>query len=324
LTALFAVGLGACLVAGCGGDGATADGGPDTSGHEVSIDGPCVPETLVRGFEVAVRDSGTYQYSVVSGAITDGVNWNTIPVLRDQTDECRLVEFVPWSCSPGCGANQICNNEGTCVPFPSNLDMGTVGVEGLTTAVEIEPNTAFDYQFNDLITTPDVVELENPPYTPDEPVLLWAEGNDQTGELFFDGMGVTPLTVENKDYTMYDNEDMTVTWNPSGDATGEIYGQFMIDQHGASKMWIYCTWDDAAGQGVIPAAYTHELYLDLLEAPMLGWATAYLIRRTVDSVELPQGCAEFTVLSQIQLDLEYIPPELPDGGVDEDTDTGDW
>jgi hypothetical protein len=184
------------------------------------------------------------------------------------------------------------------VPFPANLDWGTVYVDGLVKWVQMDPDTSFNYQYQD---------IDNPPFVADEPIVLWAEGGPETQEIFFDGMGVTPLVVENEDYVMYDDEDMEVTWTPADDEAGEIYGEFMIDQHGASKMWIYCNWEDD-GSGIIPANLVHELYLDLLEAPLLGFATARLFRRTVDSVELPQGCAELRVLSQVQLNLDYIPP----------------
>jgi hypothetical protein len=87
----------------------------------------------------------------------------------------------------------------------------------------------------------------------------------------------------------------------------------MIDQHGASKMWIFCNWDDSTGSGIVPANLVHRLYLDWTATPIPGFATARLYRRTVDHVDLPQGCAEFRVLSQIQLNLDYVPPG--DGGV---------
>jgi len=317
---LCALGLAACLAWGCGdddgaGDGGTdtdtdtdadSDAGIDTEGHDFLIDGGCDPNTLVGAFDVASRDMGVVKYAVVSGSIADGVNWNTTALLQHDEGECKLYEFSMWSCSPACGGGEICNNESDCVPFPANLDWGTAIAAGLTTPVRMEPDTSFNYQFQDNPTT-EVAELENPPFVPGERVVLWAEGGPETQEIFLDGMGVTPLEVETKDYTMYDDMDMEVTWVPSDDTEGEIFGQFTIDQHGASKMWVYCSWEDD-GSGIIPANLVHELYVDLLEAPLLGFATAYLFRRTVDSIELPQGCVEFRVLSQIQLNLDFIPP----------------
>jgi hypothetical protein len=315
--ALCALGLAACLVWGCGDDAAEGDGGTDTDtdadsdtgidteGHEFAIDGGCDPESLVGAFEVASRDTGSFQYAVVGGAIADGVNWNTTALLRQDVGACKLYEFSMWSCSPACQGGEICNDESECVPFPTNLDWGTAYVDGLVKWVEMEPDPSFNYQYQD---------IDNPPFTAGERIVLWAEGGEGTSEIFMDGMGVTPLEVETKDYLMQDSTDMEVTWIPSDDTEGEIYGQFMIDQHGASKMWIFCSWDDSAGSGIVPANLVHELYVDLLEAPLLGFATAYLFRRTVDSVQVPQGCAEFRVLSQIQLNLDYVPPG--DGGVD--------
>ena len=275
------------------------DCGIDTEGHEFAIDGDCDPNTLVGAFEVASRDTGTFQYAVVGGSIADAVNWNTTALLHQDEGACKLYEFSLWSCSPACEGGEICNDESECVPFPANLDWGTVRVDGLVKCVEMSPDTSFNYQYQD---------IDNPPFTAGERIVLWAEGGDGTEEVLLDGMGVTPLEVENKDYIMYDDTDMEVTWNPSDDTEGEVYGEFMIDQHGASKMWIFCSWDDATGSGIVPANLVHQLYLDWTATPIPGFATARLYRRTVDHVQVAQGCAELRVLSQIQLNLDYVPP----------------
>ena len=313
-----ALGLAACLASGCKDDPPPGNH-IDTSGHDFSIDGPCDPDTLVGSFEVASRESGTFQYAVVSGSITNGVNWNNTALFHEESGACKLYEFSMWSCSPACQGGQICNNEETCIAFPANLDMGTVEVVGLVTDVSMEPDTSFNYQFD----VNDDATFTNPPFTPGVQIFLWAEGGAETEEMLFDGMGVTPLTVESKDYTMHEDENMVVTWNPSDDTEGEIYGQFSIDQHGASKMWIHCTWEDAAGSGTVPANLVNELYADWTATPIPGFATAYLFRRTVDSVAVSQGCTEFRVVSQIQLNLDYVPPDSWDGGVDDDAGT-DW
>ena len=298
---VLAIAIAAGAAPGCKGDdfqGQDQDTDFDTEGHEFAISGPCAPNTLVGGVEAASRDAGGFQYGVVSGAITDGVNWNTTAQLLQDEGECKLYEYSLWSCSPACEGGEICDNEEECVPFPANLDWGRVYVDGLVKWVMMEPDTSFNYQYQD---------IANPPFVADEPIVLWAEGGEGTEEILLDGMGVTPLVVENKDYMMYDNTDMEVTWTPADDAAGEIYGEFMIDQHGASKRWIYCTWEDD-GSGIVPANLVHELYLDWTATPNPGFATARLFRRTVDHVQLPQGCAELRVLSQVQLNLDYVPP----------------
>ena len=174
------------------------DCGIDTEGHEFAIDGDCDPNTLVGAFEVASRDTGTFQYAVVGGSIADAVNWNTTALLHQDEGACKLYEFSLWSCSPACEGGEICNDESECVPFPANLDWGTVRVDGLVKCVEMSPDTSFNYQYQD---------IDNPPFTAGERIVLWAEGGDGTEEVLLDGMGVTPLEVENKDYIMYEDKN---------------------------------------------------------------------------------------------------------------------
>jgi hypothetical protein len=296
LTVLGAVAGAACLAPACGPAGGDDDTGIDTEDHVFDLAGPCAPDELVGGFEVASRDTGIVQYAVVSGAIADSVNWNTTGAFVSNAGDCTVFEFSTWQCDPACEGGQICGNESTCVSAPRNLDWGTVVVTGLVTGVEMEPNTSFNYQLQ---------EIDNPPFVPGQRILLAAEGGAETEELLLDGVGVTPLEVPSPDIVLVDAEDMEVTWTPSSDAEGEVYGEFMIDQHGASKRWIFCSWDDT-GSGVVPASLASLLCDDWTGLP--SFATANLYRRTVDSVETAGGCAELRVLSQRKLNLTFDCP----------------
>jgi hypothetical protein len=298
--AVLSVTLGACRHVGeleVGADGG-ADGGADAGA--VSLDGPCAPETLVGSFEVGSYDLGDSQSAVIYGLVADSVNWITTPVLRADAGACKAWEYSTWDCGPQDCADggQICDDEGECVPFPTHLDVGTIHVSGLVTDVSMEPSSAFTYGYDN---------IDNPPFAPGAPITLSAEGGAGTGAFSLHGVGVTPLTVESRNYVMHDNEDMVVTWNPSEDAEGEIHGEFMIDPEGDTRMWIYCTWDDT-GSGVVPAGLIHELFLEPGAGSYPGSGTSRLYRRTVDSLDLPWGCAELRVLSEIDLDLEYEYP----------------
>jgi hypothetical protein len=269
----------------------------DTEGHVFDLAGPCPADELVGGFEVASRDTGAVQYAVVSGAIADSVNWNTTGALVGTEGACSVYEFFTWACDPACTGGQICDDQSACVSAPLNLDWGTVRVTGLTAPVEMEPNSSYAYQFQD---------IENPPFVAGQRILLGAEGGSATAPLLLDGMGVTPLEVPSPDVELVDAEEMQVTWTPADDAAGEISGEFMIDQHGASKRWIFCTWDDT-GAGVVPASLASLLCDDWTGLP--SFATANLYRRTVDSAETAFGCAELRVLSQAKLNLTFDCPQ---------------
>ena len=300
---LGAAAIAACLAAACSkatdvddDGGADTDTDVDTDGHVAELSGPCAPGELVGGFEAASRDTGTVQYAVVSGSIADSVNWNTTPALVEAEGACSVYEFSLWSCDPACTGGEICDDTGACIAAPLNMDLGTVHVTGLTSPVEMDPNSSFAYQFQD---------IDNPPFVPGQPILLTAPGSEATGPVILDGVGVTPLEVPNPDIVLEDAADMQVTWTPSDDAEGGIHGEFMIDQHGASKRWIYCDWDDT-GTGTVPASLTSLLCDDWTGLP--SFATADLYRRTVDSMETADGCAELRVLSQVKLNLNFDCP----------------
>jgi hypothetical protein len=269
----------------------------DTSDHTFDLAGPCDPSELVGSFYVGSMDTGAAQYAVVSGSIADSVNWNTTGEYVGSEGGCTVFEFSTWTCDPACTGGQICNDESTCVAAPLNLDYGTVTVTGLTSAVSMEPDTSFKYQFQD---------LDNPPFAAGQQILLSAEGAEGTEPLLLDGVGVTPIEVPSADIVLEDATDMQVTWTPSNDAEGEIFGQFFIDQHGASKRWIYCAWDDT-GSATVPASLTSLLCDDWTGLP--SFAQAYLYRRTVDSIATADGCAEFRVQSQKALNLTFDCPQ---------------
>ena len=310
--ALAAVGaLPACShVSSLASDAGTETDTMDTDSHEFSLDGPCDSNELVGGFSVEARNIGTLEapieHSEVTGAIADGVNWGATPVLREDAGECELYEFSPWDCTPACEAGAMCNDEGECVPYPTNLDVGTVVVDGLVVPVQIEPDASFDYTYQG----PD---LPCPPYEPGQEILLRVEGGSGIDEMILDGMGVEKLEVESIDYHMSDNEEMVVTWIPGDTPEAEVHGEFSINEEGSFPMWIYCTWDDAAGSGTVPASLVHELMVDLLESPLMGDATATLERRTVDSIQIDHGCIEFRVSAQLKLNLTYDPPSVGGG-----------
>lgn len=264
---------------------------PDPS--EISLDGGCALDDRHGRFQLQDLDA----YTVLQGQVSDGVV--PISVLEEihAEGDCVLLRRNNPFCDPGCAADEACDFDGQCVPFPEPQDLGTVAAHGLAAAVSMEPvQPGFNYFSTD---------LPHPAMSPGETIRLSTSGGSHDPFALW-GVGVEPLVLEPGAWSIDDGTALALQWEPpAGPSWSEIGFHLTIDQHGTSPVVLECAFDDV-GSASIPATTIDAL----LDAGVSGWPAATLSRRTVDSEDVGAGCVELMVASVREGDValaDYIP-----------------
>lgn len=238
---------------------------------------PCPNNTKVGSFEVAHWDF----YASIAGEVADGIIPLTVLQEVGAVGECKLMQKNNPFCTPSCAAGELCNHDGTCLPYPATLDVGTVSIGGLTVSADLEPNITKGYAKTD---------LPFPAYVPGMPITLSASGADVPG-FTMQAWAVPELEIPTEASTLKPGQDFEVSWTGS-EGPGRMHMALNVDQHGNSPVTLIC---DVADSGT--ATISATLIDQLLGYGVSGFATFDMYRRTVDSVDLTPGCVELSVFS---------------------------
>ncbi len=264
--------LSACLPQTETGDSAVQ---PDPA--TVPLAGACPMETDFGGFAVTRGETE----SSVSGAVADGVVPTAVLTEVAREGECEVMRRENPFCDPGCEPGETCDLEGACVPYPTNRDLGTVEVGGLSEPVQMTAvfpgNTYYD------------TDLPHPAFEPGGLVTLDMPAGAY-GPATLHGVGVEPLEGVGK-WTLGEGLDLAVTWAPPGaGARSEIVLKAAIDQHGVTPGVLRCTFADS-GTATVPASVVSAL----VSAGVTGFPSGTLERRTADRTDAGAGCMDFVV-----------------------------
>lgn len=272
----------------CGGEKAdTSDGGggegQDTGAvvdpATVPLRGTCPLPNRWGGFTVDRNDD----YAAVSGQVADGVV--PIAVLTEllTEGECTIWRRENPFCDGGCDPGTTCGLDGSCVPYPSNQQLGTVRVAGLLTPVEMEPVMPGATYFD--------TSLSNPPWEPGALVALETGGGAWDAMTLF-GVAPPPLVPETLDWQLTPGEPFTVRWTPPPSGSrGEVLLRLRVDQHGLTPSALECHFTDD-GEGEVPAS----VFNALVEFGLTGFPAGDLSRQTVDNHAIEDdGCMDFTL-----------------------------
>ena len=259
------------------------EGGPDASqlGYV-----PCPREVGVGQFVIELASD----YTRVGGKVSDGVLPTRVPTELAREGDCRLLETVPASCSPGCSvATEICNQEQTCVPLPRAHDVGTVSVTGLVAPLAMRANSVTGSYSN-----PAQPALPHPGFISGADLRLGASGGDYT-PFVLRGWGVSPLELEPGRVEIRSEAPVSVAWSvPGSTGPARLHVELNINHHGSSNAWIECDFSDT-GSAVIPAPLVDGLMAEGLS----GFPTLVASRRTATSVAIAPGCVELLVVSEV-------------------------
>lgn len=263
-----------------GGTVDTADtGGEQDAGGGPTLAGPCPLGKRVGVFEVAHWDF----YASITGEVAEGVIPLTVLQLVEEKDGCQLLQKVNPFCEDPCGPGDLCNHDGTCIPYPENKSVGTVTVDGLLVPATLEPGGVKTYA---------KVDVPFPMYEPGAAITVSAAGAELPG-FTLHGVGAETLVLPEQVINMVKGEPLAFHWDPPTLDTGaRVFISLNVDQHGNSPVTLKCDVPDT-GEFSIPA----DLVKTMLEFGVSGFATLDIYRRTVDSVQLAPGCVEAVVFS---------------------------
>ena len=229
-------------------------------------------------------------YTSFFGKVFDGKTPSTtIWEEKNSIGECKLlIPRIPF-CEQPCTSGSVCTEDNICQSYPGEINIGIIQLEGLQTisgetTINIEP-VANNYQLVG-------VELEFPPFSERDDIILKAEGNLEVSSFTLTTKGITPLELKNDSIPIEQAKSVTLNWTPpSSNTKSKIYVKLDVSHHGGTKGKIECETEDS-GSLVIAA----NLLKSLLDLGVAGFPTVILSRKVKDQI----GQIEFTIVSTFE------------------------
>ncbi len=249
------------------------DTGPDP--ETVPLDGICADEVHQGQFRVDANED----YAYVTGTVADGVVPATILTQMNTVGGCTIWRKENPFCDPSCDPGYTCDFDGTCLPYPSGQDLGTVTMDGLLEPVTMEPVIpGYGYFFT---------AIPNPPWTPGGLITLTSGGG--AFEVFtLHGLGPDELVPDTTDWLLSAGAPLPLTWTPPASTTRtQVRATLQIDQHGTTPATVVC-WFEDDGEDEIPA----EIVDDMIGLGVSGFPNGTLMRLTTDAVDVGEGCVD--------------------------------
>ncbi len=259
-----------------GGGSVAGGGGDDPVDGQLEPRGACATGKRTGRFSVEKQKD----FGVVQGTILDGVVPTSIPELVSEQDGCKLFRRRNLSCSPACVSSETCGETGKCIPYPAQISVGGVLIEGLTKPVKMDPQRPGAVYF--------APGQDNPPFVSDARVGLKASGADQVAPFELFGRGSDPLP-EAPTWVLEQGKALELAW-PAGSDVTTVSVELTIDQHGSTPLSLACELPDN-GSAQVPST----LIDDLIGSGVSGFPNGRIQRRTVDHVDSALGCVELSV-----------------------------
>ena len=269
----------------------------ETDPAVISLNGACPEGRRLGGFSVDMNDASAPGYTVVSGTVTDIPNPLSVPEVAYEAGDCRLLRKRRLVCDPACDSGTVCGLDETCIPAPTEEDLGIVAIQGLAETVimtPMQPGNSYFY-----------TKLPHPGFAPDRVIHL-SSTDGFMGEMELFGVGALPLEIAEETVVFAENTPLEIAWTAANDdARSVLHIEINIDQHGGSPVNLVCDFPDN-GAATIP----QETINAFIKAGVTGFPQGTADRRTMDHMETGDGCADFIVRSLRTLSIEvtgYIP-----------------
>lgn len=287
---VFALVLAGFAAVGCGGGSTSKPSGTGGSGSGGSgggaavgeISRPCPDATHVGGFELTVvaPTATVAGYAQLIGTVQDKPNPGKIWTAAATAGDCRLM--VGPTCSATCALPTVCDGA-TCVAGPAAKPVGTVTVTGLGAPISAAPNSQKNYYAP-------TTAAGFPPFAVGAEVQLAAAGGDYAA-FTLRGRGFPLVETPATTLPFEKGKPFSVTWTaPPAPVASRMFMKVDIAFHGGVDAQIQCDLPDT-GSATVPASLVDAL----LERGVAGFPSAFLIRRTVDSVDMGGKCIDFAI-----------------------------
>jgi hypothetical protein len=267
--------------------------------------GACDVAERVGGFSIEKQSD----FGVVQGAVTDGVVPTAVPNVAFEDATCKLLERRTLACIPACIGAETCGEDGACIPYPRQINVGEVTISGLTRETKMSPLAPGNSYF--------APGADNPPYEVDREIVLSAAGGGEHEAFQLFGIGSEPL-AEAPSWVLEAGKDLSLEWAaPASAARATVLVELTIDQHGSSPLSLSCEFPDT-GAATVPSAIIDQL----IGSGVSGFPNGRITRRTADHVDLAVGCVDLVVGSPLAAKVSVAGStpcngsvECPDGQV---------
>lgn len=245
------------------------------------------------------------EYTSIQGMLTSGVIPFSVLEVTLTEGDCVFLHPKELFCDPACEGGETCDESGDCIPYPTNIDIGTLTIHGLSAAVVMDPIVpSLIYYFSG--------DLPHPGFETGDPIELSSTGAEQTGPFSMVAYGITGLEVAQTEMELAPDQPSMLEWTPStSDVDRRIQVAVNIANHGGTPARIECEVFDE-GTLEIPT----DLVNALLNVGYSGFPSVKLTRLSADTTTITDGCIDFTVLSSVTLPIEI--PGLTSCSSDDD------
>ncbi len=272
-------------------DSTPTDDTQDTDTNEVTLDGACPDLTRLGRFIVA----STAHYAYATGSALDGI----VPVNVYQPvateGECTLLQRDNPFCDPPCAADETCDFDGECIPYPTSQDLGVVTIDGLTQPVSMEAVSP-GYTYYD--TT-----LPNPPWEPGA-VLTMRTSGGYYDPVTLHSVAPQDFSADDVAWNLVQGEPLPISWDPpSGEVSSRVRITLNVDLHGITPALFEC-WFEDDGEGEIPA----DLLEQFLNLGITGFPEGSFARVTAD-----QAAVGDAMCMDLWTSVELVPELSVDG-----------
>ncbi|MDJ0766113.1 MAG: hypothetical protein QNJ97_24230 [Myxococcota bacterium] len=275
-------------------DDTDSESSTDSGTEDTVLNNRCALEDRLGGFEVTVLAD----YSSVQGIVNNGVLPASITTNELEQGGCILWKKHNLVCDPPCLAEETCDFDGTCIPFPLGQDLGTVTIDGLEKEIAMEPRAPGNNYFD--------TELPHPIFDISSRDIQLKTTTGYLDEITLHGAGSPAIQPQQSELVVIPGQDLAIQWDlPPQDTRTVVIFALNIDQHGSTPITLKCEFEDN-GEGLVPAAIIDAL----IDAGVTGFPSGRLSRGTVDAVQVAHGCVEFAVRSHKAIDINvsgYIP-----------------
>jgi hypothetical protein len=210
--------------------------------------------------------------------------------------DCQLLVPSAPFCEPQCGGSAVCVADNVCQPHPTAQPVGTVHVTGLRTSAGA---TEFSMKPNNNNYQPPET-LPYPAFSEGDDLTFAAAGGSFTPAFTLSAKGVAPLDLLSDTIVLADNEPITLSWTPAGQAgISTIHVKLDISHHGGSKGKIEC---DAQDNGSL--TLSAALLTQLKDLGVAGFPTIVVTRGATGSATISAGRVDLLVSSEVETGVE--------------------
>lgn len=238
----------------------SSSGAPDAGDPADDGSGDTTPsdiEALVGTFTVQLTDTS----AGFGGTIYDGPYPTVAPVMVESNEGCALLRVGTPSCT-SCAAGSVCVADGTCAPYPTARDLGTLTVTGVERS-----DGATTFTVAPVAKVYDVQGLANPPFA-EGGVVKVVTGGGEYSAFSVETTGIAPLVLTDASVTLAKDQDSTLRWTAAADPNlSSIHVE--VDMSGGEKGMIVCDGEDYGLLTVDGALITGLIDLGVTKAPTM-------------------------------------------------------